>query len=141
MDGQSLWPPVPALSESTYDPRRPGPRRKRGDIREPTSHAAAPKSSAIATAPESTGPDQAEDIERAYELDVGASIAEGRLRVEFMYSTARYERATITQLADTFAAALASFAQLQPARVGSDGRNTQAQVSADDLAAILDRMR
>jgi amino acid adenylation domain-containing protein/non-ribosomal peptide synthase protein (TIGR01720 family) len=57
-------------------------------------------------APESPGPGTDPGNTRPYLLDVGGSVADGRLRVSWTWSTDVHERATIEALADRFGVAL-----------------------------------
>ncbi|MDD5035034.1 MAG: amino acid adenylation domain-containing protein, partial [Methylococcaceae bacterium] len=61
-----------------------------------------PEGALFALAPEQAGESRAADNERAHELDVNAHIAEGRLRIDWTYSGARYRQSTLTMLARNY---------------------------------------
>jgi amino acid adenylation domain-containing protein/non-ribosomal peptide synthase protein (TIGR01720 family) len=61
-------------------------------------------------ASESVGPTQGPDVRRPYAIDVIASIAGGRLRLDWVYDRAAHARDTIERLAASVTAALAEIA-------------------------------
>lgn len=53
-------------------------------------------------APESTGPDFSPKAQRPHELEIVATVVDGTMKVEWMFSRGLHDRATIEELADDF---------------------------------------
>ncbi|HKH45336.1 MAG TPA: amino acid adenylation domain-containing protein, partial [Thermoanaerobaculia bacterium] len=70
--------------------------------------AAVPGESGLGAAPESSGAAQSPQVERAYPLEIIASVSGGRLQLSWVYSESLHRRETIARLADDFLASLRS---------------------------------
>jgi non-ribosomal peptide synthase protein (TIGR01720 family) len=95
---------------------------------------------AFRQAPESAGASQSPRNPRQHWIDVNGGIGEGRLRVEWRYSSRLYRQATIEQLAQGFIAALQAIINQTRATetaVYTPSDFADVELSSDDLDALL----
>ena len=97
-------------------------------------------------APESTGPDFSPKAQRPHELEVVATVVDGTMKIEWMFSRGLHDRATIEGLADDFEMRLE---RLIDACVPGDVASVSDDFSdfdwddseVSDIAAALERAR
>jgi len=79
------------------------------------------------------GAERASDLPRPHALAIEAMLQDGRLQIGLFYDDARFDGATMTELAERLTSTIVELARLVPAFLPDDGAPT---VDADDLAAL-----
>ncbi len=101
-------------------------------------------SSMFSVAPESSGPTQSPDAERAYLLNIIGMVSSGELRLDWTYSTSLYDEKTVERLAQSFVEELRAL--IARSRSGdqidySPSDFPRAKLSQDELNKVLAKLR
>ncbi|HVB37583.1 MAG TPA: hypothetical protein VND92_03565, partial [Vicinamibacterales bacterium] len=95
---------------------------------------------AFRPAPETAGATRAPEGLRPYLLEVNGGVTDGRLRLDWTYSTASHRASTIERLSERFVDALRLFADAgTPAE--SDAAFSDSGLSSRDLDRLLGRLK